>query len=273
MSQTRRNFLKYFAYTAGVALLVDAFWAEQYFIEFKEHYFKDATPENYSLKVVQISDLHLKSVNAQLRTLSEKINSSKPDLIVFTGDSVDEQDNLNLLDKFLSLLNKDIKKIAILGNWEYWGKLDLNRLKAIYSKHNCNLLVNEHSTIQINNKSVRISGFDDYVGGFPDFIQTMSNYTETDFHLVLNHCPGYNDEIIAKAHENNISISFILSGHTHGGQVNYFGLIPMLPEGSGKYVKGWYKKRDVPIYVSRGIGTSIYPVRVGARAEATVFYL
>lgn len=270
---SRRKFIEYSLYLAGGALLVDAFWAEQYFIEIKEHNIKSATPENHDIKVIQLSDLHIKSLNSQLKTLALKINNHHPDLIVITGDAVDEADKLAELDAFLKLIDNSIKKVAVLGNWEYWGKIDMLQLNELYQKHNCKLLINQLVYYHINNKSICISGLDDFVGGKPNFAKTFKNFEESDFHIILNHCPGYNDEIIAKAHIKDMGISFILSGHTHGGQVNYFGRVPMLPEGSGRYVKGWYKKRGVPMYISKGIGTSIYPVRLGARSEATVFFL
>jgi len=66
-------------------------------------------------------------------------------------------------------------------------------------------------------------------------------------------------------------IDLILSGHTHGGQVKLLGFIPYLPQGSGKYVSGWYLDQHKQLYVSKGIGTSILPIRFGARAEISIF--
>ena len=59
----------------------------------------------------------------------------------------------------------------------------------------------------------------------------------------------------------------VLSGHTHGGQITFLGIAPFKPQGSGKYLKGWYKKSGPKMYISKGIGTSILPIRFGARAE------
>jgi uncharacterized protein len=63
----------------------------------------------------------------------------------------------------------------------------------------------------------------------------------------------------------------VLSGHTHGGQVAPFGLATILPRGCGRYVAGWYRDEGgPPMYVSRGIGTSLVPVRIGATPELVV---
>jgi predicted MPP superfamily phosphohydrolase len=66
-------------------------------------------------------------------------------------------------------------------------------------------------------------------------------------------------------------MNVILSGHTHGGQINLFGIIPFKPVGSGRYLKGWY--HDKTMFVSKGIGTSILPARFMARAEMALFHL
>ncbi|HEU0012912.1 MAG TPA: hypothetical protein VFQ45_04475, partial [Longimicrobium sp.] len=67
-------------------------------------------------------------------------------------------------------------------------------------------------------------------------------------------------------------ITLMLSGHTHGGQVNLFGWAPVLPRGSGRYVRGWFRDPGaIPLYVSRGIGTSQYPVRLGSPPELALF--
>lgn len=65
----------------------------------------------------------------------------------------------------------------------------------------------------------------------------------------------------------------ILSGHTHGGQIVLFGNVFFTPLGSGSYVKGWYENEHSRMFVSKGIGTSALPIRFGARAEATIFYI
>jgi len=64
-----------------------------------------------------------------------------------------------------------------------------------------------------------------------------------------------------------------LSGHTHGGQVPFFGSPLMLPPGSGAYNHGLYVTQYGPLYVSRGIGTSELPLRIGARPEIAEFDL
>lgn len=272
MPVSRRKFIQYSALLAGGAALTDAFWLEKFYIEINTFYIGTATAESNNIKIVQISDLHLKSVNTQLKTLVKKINELQPHLIAITGDAIDEAKNLSILNDFFKLIDKDIQKVAILGNWEYWGKVNLKDLDKLYHQHNCTLLINQNKQYTFKDKKVTVTGFDDYVGGSPNFFEAFENYKDSDYHIVLNHCPEYS-EVISGLAKNRYKIDFILSGHTHGGQINIFGGTPFLPQGSGKYVKGWYKELNSPMYVSKGIGTSILPIRFGARAEIAIFYL
>ena len=267
MKSTRRKFIKAGLLSLAGFLLLDAFWLEHFFIEKKTIYLGQATDDQYDLKVVQISDLHLKSFNRQLKTLAKRINEEKPDLILFTGDSVDNQHNIGLLDELLSQLDHSIKKFAILGNWEYWGKVSLDELRSVYARHNCELLINNSRQWTLNEQTVTITGVDDFLGGDANIGLALQAYQQSDYHIILNHCPQYGDVIFDKLN-GKVAYDLMLSGHTHGGQINLFGFIPFKPKGSGRYLKGWYP--DKRIYVSKGIGTSILPIRFLSRAEFTV---
>ncbi len=271
MLKSRRLFVKYGL--AGIAGIVaaDAFWAEKYLFEVNEFYLRGANAQAPTIKLVQISDLHLQSINSQIIRLTRKINELRPDLVVITGDALDEAANTLLMHDFFKLIDFDIKKVAILGNWEYWGKVDLIQLKSIYNQHNCALLINQTSQYSLQGRTISITGLDDYVGGNANLGLAVSGFQLSDYHIVLNHCPEYSARIAAFATK-GLRIDCILSGHTHGGQITLLGYAPFRPPGSGKYLKGWYELGACPLYVSKGIGTSIIPARLGARAELAVFH-
>lgn len=271
MQISRRKFIRS-GLLFATGLTLDAFWAERFFIETNEYYHGSATKETSNIKVVQISDLHLQSINYQLVKLTKKLNELKPDLILITGDAIDKANNISILNDFLMLIDHKIKKVAILGNWEYWGNVDLIELNKIYADNNCTLLINETKQYTFRSRTISITGVDDFIGGKADFGSSIKNYKPSDHHIILNHCPQYSD-YISKSVSTKINVDFILSGHTHGGQINLFGFIPFLPQGSGSYIKGWYKETLPSLYVSKGIGTSIFPARFGARAEIAIFNL
>jgi predicted MPP superfamily phosphohydrolase len=93
----------------------------------------------------------------------------------------------------------------------------------------------------------------------------VKNIKSTETNIVLSHCPEHRD-VIANEKE-DWKIDLVLSGHTHGGQIAFFGYAPFKPRGSGKYLRGWYKESEPKMYISKGVGTSILPIRFGARAE------
>ncbi|MEO8794733.1 MAG: hypothetical protein ABI390_04650, partial [Daejeonella sp.] len=125
--------------------------------------------------------------------------------------------------------------------------------------------------IDFEGTSVSITGVDDYIAGNADYEKALSKFQPADHHIVLTHCPQHRD--IIKTQMNNVPIDFILSGHTHGGQVKILGYAPFTPEGSGKYINGWYKNSVPQLYVSKGIGTTAFPIRFGSRAEIAIFNL
>ncbi len=270
MKISRGKFIKYSLQFLSGLFLLDALWIEKFFIEVNEFYLKDATAKTDNFKFIQVSDLHLHAVGYSLKKIAKQINDSKADLVFFTGDSIDKAENLKLLREFLQLIDTSIQKTAILGNWEYWGNVDVRKLRLLYSDFNCDLLINKSKQYTIRNKSISVTGIDDYVGGNADYLLAMKTYQESDFHVVLTHCPEHRDVIATQTHD---KIDLILSGHTHGGQINIFGYAPFKPPGSGKYTRGWYTESQPPLYVSKGIGTSILPVRFGARSEISIFNL
>lgn len=269
MKTNRRTFL-IAGFSLVIATILDAFWIESFFVETSEFDLRKSPGGRAGLKVVQLSDLHLNSVRYQHKQLAKKLNALQPDLLLFTGDSIDQADHIDVLNSFLGLLDRKIKKAAITGNWEYWGNIDLAELQKVYSPHNCDLLINESRQYQIGGHTVSVTGVDDFIGGNADIRLALEQYQESAVHIILNHCPEYYERILAECPD-HIDIDLVLSGHTHGGQINIFGFAPFLPRGSGKYLKGWYRHQKADMYVSRGIGTSILPVRFGARAEVAVF--
>lgn len=218
------------------------------------------------LRIVHITDLHLERKKRIYKKLAEKINELQPDLLFITGDSVVSDEGLPLLEGFLKTLTPTIRKYAVLGNWEYWGAVSLEQLKQSYSRYNCRLLVNEEEQLELAGRTVTIYGVDDLLGGKP----SLAGLTGQDegLKLILAHCPAYFDEIVEQLPGKR---ALVFSGHTHGGEVTFFGSPIFLPPGSGDYEKGVYHSGEATLYLSKGIGTSKSPVRVFARPD--IFYI
>ena len=217
------------------------------------------------LRIVQVSDLHVHGIGTLERQLLEQLHEAQADLIVITGDSIDRAESLPLLDRLLGEFPRSPRVLAILGNWEYRSGVGPDQFAHTYARHGIELLVNQSIELEHRGRTIRVTGLDDMLYSQPEAASAIGDDRPLDHHLVLTHCPITRDTLgLPPEH----TASLVLSGHTHGGQVAPFGVASILPPGSGRYVAGWYRDDGgPPLYVSRGIGTSGLPIRIGATPE------
>lgn len=221
------------------------------------------------IRAVQISDLHLTGFGSHEERIASVTHNAKPDLVLITGDSLDHKGRRGILNEFMNALDPDVPKLAILGNWEYWAGIDVPSLARLYDRYNCRLLVNRSANIDLGKHRLRFVGIDDLVAGRPAFNTAFEDRSDADAEIILAHCPAHRD-ILAE------NPSLMISGHTHGGQITLFGYAPRLPRGCGGYNRGWYPARNNvkgPLYVSRGLGNSLVPFRMGSIPEVAVLDL
>ena len=239
-----------------------------------------------TLRVVQLSDLHLETIGPHEERIAATVSAQRPGLIVFTGDSIDDAAELGVLGEFLDMLDRSARKLAVVGNREHASGVDLRALERVYAQRGCELLVNDVAEMRIDGRRVLVTGLDDLIAGTPDPARALVGTDVTPNHLLLTHCPAQRDAIrwerVSPVATANIADGptvdlapyrpqWMLAGHTHGGQIRPFGLAPFRPRGSGRYVSGWYRDPAPQMYVSRGLGTSIIRARHRAVPEVPVF--
>lgn len=219
-------------------------------------------PGSSGITLVFISDLHLKEIGYKEKEVLKIIGNLAPDILVLGGDAVDKAGKELLLDAFLKALPGISYKYAIYGNWEHWADVSPG---SIYESNGFDFLVNSRKNIRLKGKNITLTAIDDIVGGTPDRgLLTLPE--KSDFSILLSHCPVVFGEPLK-------NIDLVLSGHSHGGQVNLLGVTPFLPRGVGPYVSGLYRSGETFLVVSKGVGTSIIPFRFGALSEVTVIRL
>ncbi|MBQ4914852.1 metallophosphoesterase [Maribacter sp. MMG018] len=271
----RRGFIKKLFFSIvglGSLFALDAFWFEKYIIDWTV--FDISKNKKNRITLIQLSDIHLKELNSSLISIVEKVNNIRPDVILFTGDTITRKSKLPMLNELLALFDQSILKILIYGNKEHSGKILYEEIAPVLNKHNGVVLVNKNHIFTKGTRSINIVGIDDFVGGTADFQKAANDMDNKQLDtIVLNHCPEYSDTISELNSSQKVNITCILSGHTHGGQITFFGKELFKPVGSGIYLKGWYTTNNIRMYVSKGIGTTLLPVRFGARAEASIFYV
>jgi predicted MPP superfamily phosphohydrolase len=170
-----------------------------------------------------------------------------------------------LADLLRELRGTKANVVASLGNWEHWGKIAREDLRKTYRDAGATLLVNESLALA---DGVQVFATDDSTSGRPEF--KMGAQRPGQPQILRTHSP----ELLDRCPTDAAPMAVSLSGHTHGGQVRLGSrFVPFLPQGSGRFVAGWYRTAAGRAYVSRGTGTSILPIRFTCRPELPVFRL
>jgi uncharacterized protein len=214
------------------------------------------------ISVVQVSDVHygMLTENEKLAKLVRSINALHPDIIVFTGDLVDEKiSHMEQMIGPLSQLRARWGVYAVLGNHEYYA--GAGRVTNILREAKIHLLRN---AIAVLPGGIQILGIDDPAGfkrvgePKPDFERLISSLDPQKPSILLYH-PPWGFEKAASGH-----VGLQLSGHTHGAQI-----LPIRPVAQiwFPYLRGLHQLGESYLYVSRGIGTGGPPMRLGSIPE------
>lgn len=214
----------------------------------------------FNLKIAHITDLHSSSIGSLEKQLFLELEKEKPDIIFITGDLATPGQKREGLIQILSKLKAPHGVYFVKGNWEYWEPID--KLEKLLRENSITLLNNDAKEIVPN---LWIVGFDDSEEGNPN-LRILDDIPDETFKIGLFHSPIFFDRVAGQTQLN-------FAGHSHGGQIRIPFLSPILPEGVGKYIEGWFQKSGSKLYVSRGIGTSILPVRLFCSPELAIIEL
>jgi predicted MPP superfamily phosphohydrolase len=251
----------------------------------------DNLPASFKgLKIVQLSDIHSGSLAdpAAVRRGIDMVLAEKPDLILFTGDLVNDIAlEVGEYQAIFGCLEAPMGVYSTLGNHDYgdyswWEnaeskKANLDHLKRIQAEMGWRLLMNEHVALERGGEQIALIGVENWSAKarFPKYGRLDEAYAGAQkypFKILMSHDPSHWDAQIRKEYSD---IDLTLSGHTHGMQ---FGLeIPGFKWSPVQYVyKEWaglYEEGKQKLYVNRGFGFIGYPGRVGIMPEITVIEL
>lgn len=261
----------------------------RYRIDVKEVEFADASvPAAFDgYRIVQLSDIHTGSYGTDTTYLSsvvDRINSLKPDLVLFTGDIVNRRSDE--LKPFTGVLSRiEVPVLSVLGNHDYgdyylWESdaakaADRAALADLQKSMGWKLLNNETEKIVRGGDSIMVVGVEN-IGDppFPVYGDLDIAYPTPDdgaFKILMSHNPVHWVNDIKDAPDKNIALT--LSGHTHAMQIELFGLSPAAMR--YKTWGGMYADSDTThrLYVNIGLGEVGFPARIGATPELTLFTL
>ena len=250
--------------TIGIVCFLYGYFVEPYWIEVKTIEIKTEKLREASFKLVHISDMHCDKKVRNEKRVVELVNAINPDVIVFTGDTINTSVALATFKDTMKSLKAIIGKFAVLGNYDvwYWSDLDL------FSDTGFKVLEQDVVTIKKNNEVIQVSGLS--VGYSELYSQVLKSVSSERFNVLLYHYPDLIENL------GDFNIDLYLAGHTHGGQVAMplYGALVTLSKYGKKYESGKYIVGDTVLYVNRGIGMEggyAPRVRFWARPEITVF--
>jgi hypothetical protein len=251
----------------------------------------DNLPHDFNgFRIAHISDFHCGSFDDEkkLRYGIEMINDQNPDVILFTGDMVNNiAKEIYPWKALISSLKAPHGKFAVLGNHDYgdyinWDsneekKENLNHLISLLEDMGFKVLLNNSTKISINNASISLIGVENWgKGKFKkngDLDLAIRDIDSSDFKILMSHDPSHWEQKVI-SHKEHIDLT--LSGHTHGMQfgIEIPGWIKWSPiQYKYKYWAGIYKEKNQFINVNRGFGFLAYPGRVGIYPEISILEL
>jgi hypothetical protein len=237
-------------------------------IEHQQIYLRRLPPELDGFRVVQLSDIHHSPFTSrqQIERAVATATRLQPDIIALTGDYISkERQYAAPCAELLGRLRARHGIYAVLGNHDHWT--DAALITDLFRAEGITVLVNQGMRFEKNGASFWLAGVDDTMVGLEDLPLALAGSREEEMKLVLAHNP------IILRRAARVGVDLVLSGHTHGGQVN------LRPEKSAsgrprrRLLKGLARQGDTQIYVTRGLGTVVLPVRFGCPPEVSLLEL
>jgi uncharacterized protein len=220
-------------------------------------------------RIAQLSDFHISpfmSADA-IRRCVAMANQLKADLVALTGDYLSwDPAAQGEVVQALAGLRAPYGVFGCLGNHEAFTQTE-ESITRLFATQGIRILRQERAPIRRGEEDLNLIGVDD---SLLDLQAIQSLVMPQTVNILLVHNIGRDFERAAK-----FGIDLTLAGHTHGGQLS----LEFLRRGVSfarletPYVSGWYEKSGSQLYVNRGIGTIVIPIRLGARPEITVLEL
>jgi len=271
---SRRRFLKLTGCLGALGLAVSyPVFIERYIVLTNTYRIPVSNlPKAFSgFRIVQLTDLHYGALVplGLIRSVLARANRIERDVIVCTGDYVHERNSTGQIDSVWPLiaeLNAPSGVFSVLGNHDHWA--DTSRSQQWLS-HTGQELRHKVASIDRDGSRLWLVGAGDLWEDHRNLDELLSRIPESDCRVVLAHNPDTADT------EFSSRVDLMISGHTHGGQVDIpFIGTPILPVRNKTYSSGLKASpRGMNVFISRGIGWAVYPVRFNCLPEIAVLEL
>ena len=201
------------------------------------------------LRVAFVSDIHFRNnfSRERLDALVAEINAQKPDCVIIGGDNTLGPANIDEFAAAVAAFRAPQGVYAVIGNHDFFN----GRRKSIETLRNAGIVVLDETTIETP-RGLVISGINDLRDVFPPMQYFRETIPKKGFAILVSHNPDFVENVSI---EDLSRFGVVLSGHTHGGQITFFGYAPVIPSAYGqKYRTGTVYKETVPVIISNGAG-------------------
>ena len=219
-------------------------------------------------RVVQLSDIHHGPYSSrdQIERAVDTANRLQPDIIALTGDYISKERHYAApCVEMLGRLKAKYGVYAVLGNHDHWT--DAALITDLFRAEGITVLINEGMHFEKNGASIWLAGVDDTMVGLEDLSLALAGARDDEMKLLLAHNP------IILRRAARASVDLVLSGHTHGGQVAIRGERSTVRGARKRLLKGHGRLSNTQIYVNRGLGTVVLPIRYGCPPEISLLEL
>ncbi|MEJ7618908.1 MAG: metallophosphoesterase [Pyrinomonadaceae bacterium] len=220
------------------------------------------------LRVVQLTDIHHSPFTGreQIERAVEMANSLEPDIVALTGDYIShEREYAAPCAEMMGRLRARFGVYAVLGNHDHWT--DAQLVTDLFRAEGIRVLINEGLHFEQAGAAFWLAGVDDTMVGQEDLSLALAGSHDDEMKLLLAHNPV----ILRRAARAGVDL--VLSGHTHGGQVTLRSERSASGRPRRRLLKGLGRQNDTQIYVSRGLGTVVLPIRYGCPPEVSLLEL
>jgi predicted MPP superfamily phosphohydrolase len=221
-------------------------------------------------RIIQLSDTHHSPFTSldHIKRAVKVANRLKPDMFLLTGDYVShEREYIAPVAAELGKLKAKHGVHACLGNHDHWTDAEL--VTHLFRGEGINVLINEGFRFETRRGSFWLAGVDDHMVGKTDVRAALKGSFPDEMKLLLAHNP------IIFREAARYGVDLTLSGHTHGGQIKLRSAVKdekrLLPRRRLK--AGLHRRRNSQIYITRGIGTVVVPMRYQCPPEISLLEL
>ena len=232
------------------------------------------------IKIVHLSDIHINKLFVSVKKLRTEIDLVRPDIIIMSGDYIETHRDIPKFIKFLEYLTIKYRVFLTFGNHDHkamhyntMNKAEfIDKIEAAGAK----VLMNANATISKNGSTYCLIGIDDVKKGMPDFNKAFEGVSTTLESGYINIAISHNPDAVLELPKSKVD--FFFCGHFHGGQIWMpfnleFRIMRSEKLCKMKCYRGLHKIKGINIYINRGLGNVIFPLRFFSKPEIAVIQL